>query len=31
VARFDCFAGTSKEETAREFEVYGMNLLAYRR
>jgi hypothetical protein len=24
--RFDCFAGTSKERTARKYEVVGVNL-----
>jgi len=30
VARFDCFAGTSKERTARRYGVMGVNLLAIR-
>jgi hypothetical protein len=29
-ARFDCFAGTSKERTARRYGVIGVNLLAVR-
>jgi hypothetical protein len=28
VARFDCFAGTTKERTARRYGVGGVNLLA---
>jgi hypothetical protein len=28
--RFDCFAGTSKEKTARRYGVMGVNLLAHR-
>jgi hypothetical protein len=28
VARFDCFAGTSKEGTARKYGVVGVNLSA---
>jgi len=28
VARFDCFAGTTKERTARRYGVMGVNLLA---
>jgi hypothetical protein len=28
--RFDCFQGTSKEDVAREFTVYGVNLFARR-
>ena len=28
--RFDCFQGTSKEDVAREFTVYGVNLIAWR-
>jgi hypothetical protein len=30
VARFDCFAGTSKERTARRYGVVGVNVLAVR-
>lgn len=30
VARFDCFAGTTKERTARRYGVIGVNLLATR-
>jgi hypothetical protein len=30
VATFDCFAGTSKERTARRYGVAGANLLAVR-
>lgn len=30
VGRFDCFAGTSKERTARRYGVVGVNLLATR-
>ena len=30
VARFDCFAGTTKERTARRYGVGGVNLLAIR-
>lgn len=30
VARFDCFAGTTKERTARKHGVVGANLLAIR-
>jgi hypothetical protein len=30
VARFDCFAGTSKERTARKYGVVGVNLAAAR-
>lgn len=30
VARFDCFAGTTKERTARRYGVGGVNLLATR-
>jgi hypothetical protein len=30
VARFDCFAGTSKERTARRYGVGGVNLAAIR-
>jgi hypothetical protein len=26
--RFDCFAGTSKERTARKYGVIGVNVLA---
>jgi len=26
--RFDCFRGTSKERTARQFGVHGANMLA---
>ena len=29
--RFDCFAGTSKERTARRYGVQGVNLSAVRR
>jgi hypothetical protein len=29
-ARFDCFAGTTKERTARRYGVVGVNLLAVR-
>jgi hypothetical protein len=29
--RFDCFAGTSKERTARKHEVIGVNLAATKR
>jgi hypothetical protein len=28
VGRFDCFAGTTKERTARRYGVVGVNLLA---
>jgi hypothetical protein len=28
--RFDCFAGTSKESTARRYGVHGVNLSAVR-
>jgi len=28
--RFDCFAGTSKEDVAREFGVHGINVFARR-
>jgi len=28
--RFDCFAGTSKEKTARRYGVMGVNLSAVR-
>jgi hypothetical protein len=28
--RFDCFAGTTKEKTARRYGVIGVNLLATR-
>jgi hypothetical protein len=28
LARFDCFAGTSKERTARRYSVMGVNLTA---
>ncbi|HET7696626.1 MAG TPA: hypothetical protein VFK57_13010 [Vicinamibacterales bacterium] len=28
--RFDCFAGTSKERTARRYGVVGVNLTAVR-
>jgi hypothetical protein len=31
VARFDCFAGTSKESVARKFGVMGVNVTATRR
>jgi hypothetical protein len=31
VTRFDCFAGTTKERTARRYGVMGVNLLAVRR
>jgi hypothetical protein len=31
VARFDCFAGTTKERTARRYGVVGVNLSAMRR
>ena len=30
VARFDCFAGTTKERTARRYGVVGVNVLAIR-
>jgi hypothetical protein len=30
VARFDCFAGTTKERTARRYGVVGANVLAVR-
>ena len=30
VDRFDCFAGTSKERTARRYRVVGVNLSAVR-
>jgi len=30
VGRFDCFAGTTKERTARQFGVYGVNFSALR-
>ena len=30
VARFDCFAGTTKERTARRYGVVGVNVLAVR-
>jgi hypothetical protein len=30
VARFDCFAGTTKERTARRYGVLGVNVLAVR-
>jgi hypothetical protein len=30
VARFDCFAGTTKERTARRYGVGGVNLMATR-
>jgi len=29
-ARFDCFAGTTKERTARRYGVVGVNLSAIR-
>jgi hypothetical protein len=29
--RFDCFAGTSKERTARRYGVIGVNLSAVKR
>ena len=29
-ARFDCFAGTTKERTARRYGVAGVNLVAVR-
>jgi hypothetical protein len=28
--RFDCFAGTTKERTARRYGVFGVNLAAIR-
>jgi hypothetical protein len=28
--RFDCFAGTSKEKTARRYGVMGVNVSAHR-
>jgi hypothetical protein len=28
VTRFDCFAGTTKERTARRYGVMGVNVLA---
>jgi hypothetical protein len=28
VTRFDCFAGTTKERTARRYGVVGVNVLA---
>ena len=28
--RFDCFAGTNKERTARRYQVMGVNLTAVR-
>jgi len=30
VARFDCFAETTKERTARKYEVIGANLSAHK-
>ncbi len=30
VTRFDCFAGTTKERTARRYGVVGVNVLAIR-
>jgi hypothetical protein len=30
VARYDCFAGTTKERTARRYGVMGVNLSAIR-
>jgi hypothetical protein len=30
VQRFDCFAGTSKERTARKYGVVGVNVTATR-
>jgi hypothetical protein len=30
VARFDCFAGTTKERTATRYGVVGVNVLAIR-
>lgn len=30
VTRFDCFAGTTKERTARRYGVMGVNVLAVR-
>jgi hypothetical protein len=30
VGRFDCFAGTTKERTARQFGVFGVNVSATR-
>lgn len=30
VGRFDCFAGTTKERTARRFDAFGVNVSATR-